>query len=72
MSPLSRRAFLGAAAGALFASPSAAVAEEAKVDVQETIRKGLEWLAQDYVEHLKHHLNQIVSKRFSTTYLPEE
>lgn len=32
----------------------------------------LEWLAQDYVEHLKHHLNQILGKKFSTTYLPEE
>ena len=26
------------------------------------------WLASDYVEHLKHHLNQIVGNRFSTAY----
>jgi hypothetical protein len=28
----------------------------------------LEWLAQDYVAHLKHHLNQIVGKKFETSY----
>lgn len=28
----------------------------------------LEWIAQDYVEHLKHHLNQIVGKKFETSY----
>lgn len=28
----------------------------------------LEWLAQDYVEHLKHHLNQVLGNKFSTTY----
>jgi broad specificity phosphatase PhoE len=28
----------------------------------------LEWIAQDYVEHLKHHLNQILGKKFNTTY----
>lgn len=26
------------------------------------------FVAQDYVEHLKHHLNQIVGKRYKTTY----
>jgi hypothetical protein len=30
----------------------------------------LEWLASDYVEHLKHHLNQIVGRRWTTTYQP--
>jgi len=28
----------------------------------------LEWIAQDYVAHLKHHLNQIVGKKFETNY----
>ncbi len=28
----------------------------------------LEWIAQDYVAHLKHHLNQILGKRFATEY----
>ena len=30
----------------------------------------LEWLTSDYVEHLKHHLNQILGKRWATTYQP--
>ncbi len=29
----------------------------------------LEWLAQDYVKHLKHHLNQIIPNSFDITYL---
>lgn|SRR5690242_9219814 len=28
----------------------------------------LEWIAQDYVAHLKHHLNQILGKKFETNY----
>lgn len=28
----------------------------------------LEWIAQDYVAHLKHHLNQILGERFETSY----
>jgi hypothetical protein len=28
----------------------------------------LEWVAQDYVAHLKHHLNQILGKTFPTAY----
>jgi DinB superfamily len=28
----------------------------------------LEWIAQDYVAHLKHHLNQILGKMFETSY----
>jgi len=28
----------------------------------------LEWLAQDYVAHLKHHLNQILGETFATNY----
>ena len=30
----------------------------------------LEWLAQDYVAHLKHHLNQILGQTFATNYDP--
>lgn len=28
----------------------------------------LGWIAEDYVAHLKHHLNQIIGKRFETAY----
>ena len=28
----------------------------------------LQWLASDYVKHLKHHLNQIIPKSFDITY----
>ncbi len=28
----------------------------------------LEWIASDYVEHLKHHLNQILGETFATSY----
>jgi hypothetical protein len=28
----------------------------------------LSFIAQDYVAHLKHHLNQVIGKRFDTTY----
>jgi hypothetical protein len=28
----------------------------------------LDWLAMDYVEHLKHHLNQIVGEKFESSY----
>jgi hypothetical protein len=28
----------------------------------------LQWIAMDYVEHLKHHLNQIVGKKFDSSY----
>lgn len=30
--------------------------------------RSLEWLAADYVKHLKHHLNQIIPGSFSITY----
>jgi hypothetical protein len=46
MSRITRRALLGSAAGLLL-SPSSLWAEETKIDVQETIRKGLEWLAKN-------------------------
>lgn len=29
----------------------------------------LEWLAQDYVKHLKHHINQVIPGSFDVTYL---
>jgi hypothetical protein len=28
----------------------------------------LEWISQDYVEHLKHHLNQIIGQTFAASY----
>jgi len=28
------------------------------------------WVASDYVEHFKHHVNQIIGPRFSSTYSP--
>ncbi len=28
----------------------------------------IKWLAEDYVKHLKHHLNQIIADSFDTTY----
>ncbi len=28
----------------------------------------LEWIASDYVAHLKHHLNQILGRTFETSY----
>ena len=46
MTRITRRALLASAAG-LFLSPTAARADETKVDVQETIRRGLEWLAKN-------------------------
>ena len=46
MSRITRRALLASAAGLLLA-PAALWADEPKVDVQETIRKGLEWLAKN-------------------------
>lgn len=30
--------------------------------------RSLEWLAEDYVKHLKHHLNQIIPNAFDITY----
>jgi DinB superfamily len=30
--------------------------------------KTVEWLAADYVKHLKHHLNQVIPESFNTTY----
>jgi hypothetical protein len=31
--------------------------------------RSLEWLADDYVKHMKHHLNQIIPNSFSIVYL---
>jgi hypothetical protein len=42
-------------------------AERYQVTVGETPMTLL-FVAQDYVEHLKHHLNQIVGKKYKTTY----
>lgn len=34
----------------------------------ETKMNTLEWLAMDYVKHLKHHLNQVIEKSFDVVY----
>lgn len=34
----------------------------------ETQLRTLEWLAEDYVKHLKHHLNQVIEYSFNITY----
>ena len=34
----------------------------------ETQLHSIEWLAEDYVKHLKHHINQIIPASFSTRY----
>jgi hypothetical protein len=38
------------------------------MDIAEYPRTTLLWIAVDYVEHLKHHLNQVLDQRFSSTY----
>jgi len=38
------------------------------MQVGDGARVDLHWVAADYVEHLKHHLNQILGRRFETTY----
>jgi broad specificity phosphatase PhoE len=45
-------------------------AEAAKVtcNIGDNKPATLEWLAQDYVAHLKHHLNQILGQTFATNY----
>ncbi len=40
----------------------------AKTDKHSEDEKTLEWLAADYVKHLKHHLNQIFENAFDITY----
>lgn len=35
---------------------------------ESVVLHGLQWLAQDYVKHLKHHLNQIVPNSFDIVY----
>lgn len=35
---------------------------------QSTELKTLEWLATDYVKHLKHHINQVIPKSFDLSY----
>jgi hypothetical protein len=56
----------------LFLAKVLAVLPPDAASVQCTIGKNtpatLEWIAQDYVAHLKHHLNQILGKMFVTSY----
>ena len=45
-------------------------AESAKItcNIGDSAPATLEWIAQDYVAHLKHHLNQILGQTFETSY----
>lgn len=43
-------------------------AAQIKCNIGDNPPATLEWIAQDYVAHLKHHLNQIVGKKFETSY----
>lgn len=45
-----------------------AKAAEVTCSIGENPPATLEWIAQDYVAHLKHHLNQILGKKFETSY----
>lgn len=41
---------------------------KAKCQIADHKPATLGWIAEDYVAHLKHHLNQILGKRFETSY----
>jgi hypothetical protein len=43
-------------------------AAKAKCKIGKNPQATLAWIADDYVAHLKHHLNQIVGSRFETSY----
>ncbi|HZQ92939.1 MAG TPA: DinB family protein [Terriglobales bacterium] len=38
------------------------------MNIGDNPRTSLLWIAVDYVEHLKHHLNQVLGQRFTTAY----
>ena len=45
-----------------------AKAAKAKCKIGNNKPATLVWIAEDYVEHLKHHLNQVLGKKFVTKY----
>lgn len=49
--------------------PSSAYAMKCDTGKTESQLYSLEWLAVDYVRHMKHHLNQILPKSFDVTYV---
>lgn len=48
--------------------PSENYLNTVKTDRYSETEKTLEWLAADYVKHMKHHLNQIFENAFAITY----
>lgn len=48
--------------------PSSAYAMTCDTGDTDSQLRSLEWLATDYVRHLKHHLNQIIPQSFDVTY----
>lgn len=48
--------------------PASAYARECDTGENTVVLHSLEWLAKDYVKHLKHHLNQIIPSSFDVVY----
>jgi hypothetical protein len=48
--------------------PTSAYAKECDTGKNSVSLHSLEWLAEDYVKHLKHHLNQIIPNSFDIVY----
>jgi hypothetical protein len=48
--------------------PASAYTKECDTGKNSVSLHSLEWLADDYVKHLKHHLNQIIPNSFDTVY----
>lgn len=48
--------------------PSGAYSTELKTSKDSAEIHSLEWLAADYVKHMKHHLNQVLAASFDVTY----
>ena len=55
-------------ANVLRTMPKENYTKECDSNKKEPQLKTLEWLASDYVKHLKHHLNQIIKGSFDITY----
>jgi hypothetical protein len=53
----------------LLAMPEEAYTRTCNTGRQEMEMHDLEWLAADYVKHMKHHLNQIFPGEFDVTYI---
>ena len=55
-------------AGTLANMPSEYYARECNTGKQTAELHSLKWLAEDYVKHMKHHLNQIIAGSFDVVY----